>query len=299
MDFNKVCIFGDSFTWGEGLELYINDTKWINQRNKKSEWHDLRPLMDDESIRFRESNRYPNLVANHFNKELITDPNNGGSIQSLFRNLYYLINNNISNSIIILQFSAFSRNLIHSHQVFDENLDCPCEFCMSEGAYKSAMNFHDVFTLLEHGLDGSKKYELLKKYLEDEHDIDFNNRFVALNKLRKLENEYYLLHLNALHENFCKPLEKLNNKFYFIDTWEQFTSEIIFKNQYIVDRLIPLIGPNDKYYLKYYEWQDTFEHTSIEHEFIGSLNHHPTLLQHQYLAKSVINHIENINKIII
>ena len=92
-------IFGDSFTWGEGLELYLNTPKWISQRNKKSEWQELSIIQDTLSIGFREFNRYPNIVSRHYNTTLFTDPNNGGSIQSLIRNLFSVIESGIENSI--------------------------------------------------------------------------------------------------------------------------------------------------------------------------------------------------------
>ena len=59
-DSNDVIIFGgDSFTWGEGLELYLNTPKWINERTTLNRWSDLYPKQDYEAKTFRESNRFP------------------------------------------------------------------------------------------------------------------------------------------------------------------------------------------------------------------------------------------------
>ena len=35
MKLREIAFLGDSFTWGEGLELYLDSPFWINQRNKK------------------------------------------------------------------------------------------------------------------------------------------------------------------------------------------------------------------------------------------------------------------------
>jgi hypothetical protein len=48
---------GDSFTWGDGLELYLNTPFWIEQRKKKSTWDVLGSLQNEESIEFRNNNR--------------------------------------------------------------------------------------------------------------------------------------------------------------------------------------------------------------------------------------------------
>ena len=47
MNNNDVIIFtGDSFTWGEGLELYTDTPKWINERTKLNVWSELYQKQD-------------------------------------------------------------------------------------------------------------------------------------------------------------------------------------------------------------------------------------------------------------
>jgi hypothetical protein len=58
------------------------------------------------------------------------------------------------------------------------------------------------------------------------------------------------------------------------------------------EKMIPLLGYDNKYYTKYLDWESTFPHKRIVNEFPKTFNGHPTLLQHQYLAKSIITHID-------
>ena len=57
-------------------------------------------------------------------------------------------------------------------------------------------------------------------------------------------------------------------------------------------RMIPLLGFDGNYYTNYLDWETTFPHTRIIDEFPETFNGHPTILQHQYLAKSIINHLD-------
>jgi hypothetical protein len=56
--------------------------------------------------------------------------------------------------------------------------------------------------------------------------------------------------------------------------------------------MIPLKGYNGKYYKKYNQWEKTFPFTRISNEFPKSFNGHPTLLQHEYISKSIIEFLE-------
>ena len=68
---------GDSFTWGEGLELYINSERWISERKIKNHWNDLQPKQTKESILFRESNSL-RLVEEKLGYKSIVKKTNGG-----------------------------------------------------------------------------------------------------------------------------------------------------------------------------------------------------------------------------
>ena len=56
---------GDSFTWGEGLELYMNKEPFISMRNQKAtdiELRDISDYKDTEVEEWRSSKRFSNYV---------------------------------------------------------------------------------------------------------------------------------------------------------------------------------------------------------------------------------------------
>ena len=56
--------------------------------------------------------------------------------------------------------------------------------------------------------------------------------------------------------------------------------------------MIPLLGYDGKHYMKYLEWERTFPSVRVSADFPKTQNGHPTLLQHQYLAKSITNYLD-------
>jgi lysophospholipase L1-like esterase len=80
-----ILFLGDSFTWGEGLELYCDTPKWKNERFIENTWHQLLQKQDTDAIKFRKTNRYPTLISNELNSNIIVDKDNGGSLRSFIR----------------------------------------------------------------------------------------------------------------------------------------------------------------------------------------------------------------------
>jgi hypothetical protein len=66
---------GCSFTWGQGLYFYSN----LNHTPKFDEWVYDYSLMTDALIKFKDTIRFPRLVANHFNTFEVCKKTNGGS----------------------------------------------------------------------------------------------------------------------------------------------------------------------------------------------------------------------------
>src|SRR6056300_1297236 len=106
---DKIIFAGDSFTWGEGLELFIDSKKWINQRELHSEWPELELLQDEESVLFREKNRYPTLVADELNIKPIVYPDNGGDFSQHLK-LIDCIEDTSDVKHIFVQLSQINRN---------------------------------------------------------------------------------------------------------------------------------------------------------------------------------------------
>lgn len=98
---NKGFIFGgDSFVWGEGLDLF-SDCSIIKKirEEKKYESYDGSEKYSQSSFEFQELNRFPNLVAKHFKTFSLVFDRNGGDNYSCLDELIYLIRNTDLNQI--------------------------------------------------------------------------------------------------------------------------------------------------------------------------------------------------------
>lgn len=292
MEKNNIIFGGDSFTWGEGLELYSNDSFWVNQRNNLNRWNELEPKQTDESIAFRELNRFAGIVSNKFNCNQITLDYNGGG----FDNGALLINDNLNNSpkSIVYQFTTFNRMTLHFSRF------CKCEFC-------NTLKYGNVrvFALyLETALKKLNNIELTDSehfhlnWLMKNKNIPDSNLFLNTIQNNRV-NELMDLFIPIFEENLDTFVNEYLNKWlettpvYLIDSWDEYTSELLFKNPTIEKYLIKLKGFDGNYYKKWKDWENTFPHRRIENEFPNTKNSHPTLLQHQYIADSIIEYMKN------
>jgi len=299
MRYRNIAFFGDSFTWGEGLELYSSNQKWITQRNNKSTWMEIQPIQDEESILFRESNRFPKLVTTHFKSNLLIDHQNGGSFRSLMVKLNPILNDLNKPEILIYQFSSFNRNDI----CFEEdssNFNCKCNICEVSAKYDASwpITFDVIYKIISdiHYGNLTEYQQHLKKQFSIKYDIDFNLPIdVLIDSVKTIEIKKSKIHLEYLFNTYFKKLESDGVAIFFIDTWDNLARESLFKNEYFVERVIPLIGYDDNSYINYSEWESTFEHKRIIDEFPKTENAHPTLLQHQYIGKSIIDFLEKKN----
>lgn len=66
---------GCSFTWGQGLYFYSN----LNHTPKFEDWVFDYSLMTDALIKYKDTIRFPRLVANHFNTFEVCKASNGGN----------------------------------------------------------------------------------------------------------------------------------------------------------------------------------------------------------------------------
>jgi hypothetical protein len=300
MNFKKIAFLGDSFTWGEGLELYIDNPKWISQRKKQSTWMDLIPLQDDDVKQFREANRFATLVSSHFKSETIIDNRNGGSFRSLMEFIDKILNWQLRPDVVIIQFSSFTRNNIHYHQ--EVNGICPCEMCKLEHVNATHISFDYINNIIMKSINPSLNLNSILsdseskilKIIENEFNVHYyyDNMTWLFEYLKKIEYEYSRIHLDFLLSEYLDKLHLRGIPTFFIDTWEHQTSQIIFSNKTIVDNLIPLLGYDGNYYKKYTQWEDTFPYKRIENEFPNTKNGHLTLLQHEYISKSIIEFLE-------
>jgi hypothetical protein len=304
MKLNTLAFLGDSFTWGEGLELYLDTPFWINQRNKKSWWNELKKIQTEESTNFREKNRFANIVSNHFDSSIIIDNSNGGWIGNITTYLKNILDNNQKPDFVIIQFSCLLRNPIHYHldSLFRK---CKCNKCN---------NYIDTIHCFYHFLETIRIKYLENGTLTNQHDFYLNwlvdefsfplkelennkNAFlIAFDYVNSIIDSQSYIHLNYLVNTYVKPLESRGTKVFYIDSWDLDSSKIIHDIPCIQENLIYLKSYNGNLTQQWNEFENSFSHKRIHDEFPETENGHPTLIQHQYIANSIIDTMEKFDK---
>ena len=290
LKYKHILYGGDSFTWGEGLELYIDSPFWINERNNHNEWTELESKQTDESYSFRNKNRFPGVIESITSYKQIVDSLNGGDYQSSTDIINYNLNENTV--AIVYQFTSIDRNFLHS------TIECECDFCRDEkpkpfNVYLEyidrILNNQKISDWMQSKIDYLEKYENIKKFSISDLEksgLDFGMYIDSLFNPSRLKNIDYLIEHNI-------KKWKTTNKVYLIDSWCHETSRrYIHSNPYLVDLLIPLKGYDGKWYKSYPEWEHTFPHSRIMYQYPNTVNGHPTPIQHQYLADSIIAAME-------
>ena len=281
-----ILFLGDSFTWGEGLELYCDTPKWQSERFIENNWPQLAHKQDFDGINFRETNRFPAIVGKMLDCDVIVDKTNGGSLHSFIRlaesNLYNPYNNI---DTIIIQISCLDREMYHLHE------HCKCDICVNS-------EYCNIFTQISVILEKLYKNEILTT--SDKFILNFFQEKTGYQITEPMFFvEFDKLKFNWYQENFSYFISKYVNKWrcnglrtiYFIDSWEIYSSNTLFN---VVEKnlIIPLIGMNDKPYYKWPKWLSTFEFKTMNCEFPNTKNQHPTLTQHKYIANSIIDFLK-------
>ncbi len=295
---NNIIYSGDSFIWGEGLELYIDTPYWKSQREVYNEWvgmdetEGLLYKQTPETIKFREENRFAGIVEKKLGLKSIVRKDNGGDWHSS----RVIIEKNLSldTKCIIHFFTSIDRNFLHSV------IDCDCDFCKIDkpkpfNVYvdyvHKMINNEPIDEWTQSRIDYLEKYEGIPKFdfqkmkeWEKKGDIITYLDFI-FHAPRQRNLEYHIEKLK---------LYQKTTKVYLIDSWCSSTSfDYLRNNSYIESLLIPLKGYDGNYYKYYEDWENTFPYKRIDREFPITKNGHPTLIQHQYLADSIIEHIQN------
>jgi hypothetical protein len=317
---NAIIFAGCSYTFGEGLELYVDTPKWINQRNYITNDPELKAVWDKDGQDFRLNNNFPSIVAKHFKSTPYQDSNNGGSFASSTRYIkkaQRIIKSEKKNKAlgVIFQLSSFDREPFH----FDYS--CKCDKCKGTiWAYWGEFYMH-----LEYISD------LVSKKTNTEQITKFQNKTIAnqnaiVKYFSQLMSRFYdefnyknfidtslknKEYFSDIMENITINIDEVINKIkrealisnqeliktfereigpvYFLDSWCEDSSNLIFENKFYYDRLIPLMGDDGRYYKKWKSWEKTINIALIKDDFPKTENHHPSLHCHQLIGKSIIN----------
>ena len=304
---SKPIIFaGDSFTWGEGLELYQDKDKWIKARKKECYHYDLDAITDVPSIQFRQDNRFAGLVSKHYNTFQLVEPHNGGHYSSAMAHIRAMLETKYKPACIILQHNIFSRN------PYKFDYQSKHKFCVDTG-FRQITNFEDLFVIdddtyyklqRDRGITNFYEYsvkEVIEHYSE-EYQIFFKTCLKEMGAeieepLPRIMKRYFKWENNRIQDGLeiiVKQCEEINKTIpiYFIDNWNKKDSNKMKKFSFIKDRIIPLEDDDGNLHSDWSTWSDSLSEPMIKSNFSDSSNDHPSLGAHTLIAKSIIQFLD-------
>lgn len=304
---SKPIIFaGDSYTWGEGLELYQDTDKWIEARKSPHRHFDIDAITDIPSIEFRQDNRFAGLVSNHYNTFQLVEPNNGGCYASAMNHIRCMLEIGYKPACIILQHNIFKRN---PYKFDYESQD---EFCLSTG-YRAITEFEDLFVTddesyyklqRDRGINSLHEYsikEVIEHYSEEDqlfYNICLKKMGATIEEpLDEIMEKYFTWESNRTTkgiETIVKQCEEINKTIpiYFIDNWYKKDSNKMKKFSFIKDRIIPLEDEDGNLHNDWSTWFKSLSKPRIRSNYPLALNDHPSLSAHKLIAKSIIQFLD-------
>ena len=280
---------GCSYTWGQGLYYYSNLETLRDQDNP---WGYTRGIANPAHHLFKESVRFPRLVANHFNSYEIVHPENGGANDVIIEYWKNCFTNREKNaelltlahgavpakveqieyeevSHIVFQLTQWMRDL-YEIEYEGEKINLPVQWYWLNNPNRDIPNLKDVF----------------EKYME-KNGGDFSDLNESL-QLRSLNNL----------KTFLMECEDRGIKTYIL-SWPHEFIKLIEKDEWIKERWITFDYEGKNYECIEYlnennpELEIYKDHESFK---VPPQDSHPSLKCHQIIAENVIRFIENKEK---
>jgi len=293
---------GCSFTWGQGLYFYSN----LNHTPKFDEWVYDYSLMTDALIKFKDTIRFPRLVANHFNTFEVCKKTNGGSDVTSLMFLKKLFDKYEEPANDLIKSSSW---LTEENYYFD---DIEYVIFQMTQPYRSGFKFiykgKDYFVYPTPPFDN---VSIIHEVLEDGSQYPLKNGvddifFKWLDENNYTIQDYLDLHMNHLNneiKNYLGYLEAngIKTKVLF---WVN-DSSMSFDDDFYKERHI-LLEHEGKTYKTISDLQisckERFVIKNDKQGFGGEVPEnaltdiHPSKYCHEVIAKNVINSISNDKK---
>ncbi len=294
---NGIVFAGCSFTWGQGLYYYSN----LKHIPKFGDWVKDYSLMTNAPINFKNTIRFPRLVANHFSTFEVCRETNGGSDEMSFKFLEVLFTRDKVEKG--LQHYAFLTTQFYEHDeieyiIFQSSQPQRCSYGIDYEGKKYLVYINDnssnrtrVSVLHETGLQTD---------LNEEEGLDIVYGWLQNNDLTV--DDLYDLHIknqvNIMKKNFMY-YESKGIKIKLLLWVNDLLGEIL-KDEYLKRKLIPLYHDGKKFTTigGMFLYDETFLIEKDLHGFnnlipdIAQGDRHPSKRLNEILAKNIIKSIE-------
>lgn len=294
---NGIVFAGCSFTWGQGLYYYSN----LKHIPKFEDWIKDYGLMTNAPINYKNTIRFPRLVANHFSTFEVCRETNGGSDEMSFKFLEILftrdkVANNLQHfSFLTSQFYEYDEI---EYIVFQSSQPQRCSYNITyeDKVYRVYINDNNsnrtrVTVIKNNGQEFN---------LSEDEGLDIIYKWLIENNLTI--DELYDLHIK-------NQVDIMRNNFMFYESkgikiklllWTNDLLESILKDNYLKSKLIPLYHNNKKFLTidDMFIYDETFLIENDINGFNGSIpdiakrDRHPSKRLNEILAKNIITSIE-------
>ena len=287
---NGILFAGCSFTWGQGL-YYYSDLKRIPTMK---EWNFDYSLMTDALVNFKNTVRYPRMVANHFETFEVCRDTNGGSdeLSVQFIKTAFDMDDKINGSFDYLTKQKFKYEDI-SYVIFQ-----------TTQPYRSSFKF--VYKDKTYYMwPNSQRTEMVRickledsgLYTEIDNPIDIFSDY--LNETNVGMDEWLKQHIDYVYNNIKQTLITLekNGVKTKVLNWPNDYVDMMLNDEFFKDRYIYLEHDGKKY-KSIDELFLNVPNTMIskDYEFFGSNppnDNHPSLLSQKIISDSIIKSINS------
>jgi hypothetical protein len=267
----KGLLFGGcSFTWGQGLYFYSDLSRLVYP---ESEYTYNGKEINDAHIKFKDTIRFPRLVANHFKTFEVFKNINGGSEDETFNFFKHIFTDRDKQPHISYEkynYDDFEFMIIQLSQMFRNFFYYKLDGKTMSSNATPWSDYQDMTNLL-------KWMEVNNKTNDD-----------WVNELKKQQIERLIKELNFYEEKGIKTL---------IFPWENEIINELKSIEFLNSRLVNLTYDN-KNFDSIFDLQNEYKNMKIKYDyesFDGAPpeDHHPSKLCHEVIANSIIKHIEN------
>ena len=305
----KPIIFtGDSFTFGEGLELY--DSNFYDFIKKKYDeksterffynWPDFENIIAGGSAaNVRNELKFSTISSKLLNTLFVSKPRNGGdNLESLYfvkRVLKQYPSESFSCVIMNLThmfrdgFVEFKKDLTKILKINLENVD--------SYQLESYMISWFKWDYEQKGIAFNSDNNLFNKYFEPNPYFSIENATMLQNEYKTYSNFEKEAHIKTYKE-MINQINEINLPVYFIGHWNKLDNEILHSlndseiTKYIIDKQIPL-EVSDRIYSSISELPSKQPNFFIHQEFPWTDNHHPSKYLHQCIGNSIYKFIKD------